>query len=180
MKKLTPIALVLALNTFTNNVSADTWIGLDLGVGSSDYTSSSDNIDTSGVASLTICYELTPTWGTSVTLLTGSGTSIAKDDIGEATEADEELDYSAISLNAHRYFTLTDNQSVYISVGVNYNQTKVELLESTPIDESGAGYTLSAGWEYDFGQWRVRAGAQRLVLSSVDVNTATLGIIVEF
>lgn len=180
MKKLTPITLALALSSHATFVNAESWIGLDLGLGSSDYTSASDDIDTSAHVALTFGYELSPSWGTSVTLLTGSGSSIARENIGEATEADEELDYSAISFNAHRYFTLTKNQSLFVSLGINYNQTKVELLDTTPIDDSGAGYTISAGWEYDFGQWRLRAGAQRLGLSSVDVNTATLGAIIEF
>jgi len=180
MKKLITSAFILTLSSATAQLNAKTWVGLDLGLGSSNYESASDNVDTSGVISLSLGYELTPRWGASISVLTGSGTSVAKENIGTATEADEELDFSAVSFNAYRNFALTPKQSIYLGLGINYNQTEVTLLGEATTDESGAGYTLNTGWQYDFGRWRMKAGVQRLGLSDVDINSANIGVVLEF
>jgi len=180
MKKCFSILFGLSLGVAVTHSHANTFVGLDVGLGSSDYESSSDDVDTAATAGITLGYDITQKWAASLSYVFGSGTSVARENIGTATEADEEMDFSAVSLSGHHYFALNQSQSINVSVGINYNQTEVTLLGNAPIDENGVGYTLGVAWQYDFGKWRIKTGAQRLGLSDIDVDSANIGVVFEF
>jgi opacity protein-like surface antigen len=164
----------------TTGISAP-WVGIEAGLGSSQYKSASDDIDTSWVGALNLGYDFSPNWGMSLGFYTGSGTSVPKKEIGVATEANEELDYSAVSLNANWNFALSSDHSFYVSVGANYNQTEVSIKSEKTIDGSGIGYTARAGWQYHIGRhYLVGIGLQRLGLSDVDVNSVNVGFSYKF
>lgn len=181
MSKTLIAALVTVFTAAASAEEADMWVGLDAGVGSSDYESSSDNIDTSWTGSINMGKDITTNWQLVASVHTGSGTSVPRDEIGSATEIEEELNYNAISFSARRLFRLSKKHSLYASAGLNYNQTDVELGPVKTIDESGVGYTIQGGWLYNFNnQYTLSLGFQRLGLSDVDVNTANVGFIYRF
>ena len=49
----------------TTAISA-TWVSIEAGVGSSNYETVSDNIDTSWTGAMHVGYDFSPTWGLSV------------------------------------------------------------------------------------------------------------------
>ncbi|MDW6091978.1 porin family protein [Vibrio rhizosphaerae] len=180
MKKLISFLGVVSV-LLASTSEAATWIGIETGVGSSDYKSASDNIDVSWTGALMAGIDLNQNWSVLAGLHMGSGSSVPRKDIGIATKSEEELDYRALSLSLNRNFYLTDRQFLYASVGLNYNQTEVELRSVKTIDEDGIGYNLRAGWLFRFNQrFSFNIGLQRLGMSDVDVNSANIGMMYRF
>ncbi|KUJ00446.1 porin family protein [Vibrio sp. MEBiC08052] len=160
---------------------AATWVGIETGIGSSDYKSASDSIDVSWTGAIQAGVDLNQNWSVLAGVHMGSGSSVPRKEIGMITESEEELDYRAVSLSLNRNFYLTDRQFLYASVGLNYNQTEVELRSVKTIDEDGIGYNLRAGWLFRLDQrFSVNVGLQRLGMSDVDVNSANIGLMYRF
>jgi opacity protein-like surface antigen len=155
---------------------AETWLGVEAGIGSAEYRAASDHVDLSWSGSIYARQDFGTGWGVLVGLHTGSGTSVPAKDIGVATEADAELEFRAVSLCSDWRFPLTGSQALYASVGLNYNQTDVELKSVKKIEENGIGYNLRAGWQYHFGQHNsLNLGLKYLELKDVDVHTVNIG-----
>lgn len=176
------VTTLLTLPAFGAAADApETSVGIEAGVGSSDYDSASDNIDASWTGAIYLGRHITSNWQVMVGLHTGSGTSVPEKDIGVATEVEEELQYSAISLSPNWLYQLSTKHALYASVGINYSQTEVELDSVKTIDGSGLGYIARAGWQYTITEhYMFNFGVQRLGLSEVDVNSANIGISYHF
>ncbi|SHF75144.1 porin family protein [Vibrio gazogenes] len=180
MKKIISI-LGTASVLLASTSEAATWVGIEAGIGSSDYESASDSIDVSWTGAIQAGVDLNQNWSVLVGAHMGGGSSVPRKEIGVITESEEELDYRALSLSLNRNFYLTERQFFYASVGMNYNQTEVELHGVKTIDEDGIGYNLRAGWLFRLNQrFSVNVGLQRLGMSDVDVNSANVGLMYRF
>jgi hypothetical protein len=155
---------------------ATTWFGIEAGIGSAEYKTSSNNVDVSWSGSVYAKQEYNTTWGVVAGLHAGSGTSVPAKDIGVATQADAELEYQAVSLSSDWRFLLTGSQALYASVGLNYNQTEVELRSVKKIEKSGFGFNLRTGWQYHLGQYAsLTLGLQYFGLKDVDAHSVNIG-----
>jgi hypothetical protein len=155
---------------------AATWLGVEVGVGSADYKTGSDNVDVSWNGSVYAGQNFSTDWGILIGLHTGSGTSVPARDIGVATQADAELKYQVISLSSDWRFHLTGAQALYTSIGLNYNQTLIELQSVNNIEKRGIGYNLRAGWQYHIDQHAsLNLGLHYLGLKDVDAHSVNIG-----
>ena len=177
MKPSLPVLTGILFSALCSTTSADTWLNLQAGVGSSEYDSAADNIDTSWAAAIQFAWLTDSPIEIVSGIYGGAGTSVASDQIGVATEFDEELSYWAVALGPQARWRLSPTQSLFAGAALNYNATDVDSRTTFGIDEQGFGYNIALGWDWQFGErLAMNLSWQRLGLSEVDVNSANLGL----
>lgn len=176
---------ILLVSSFSVFAQGDLGIGVKLGIGESDYSSESNNIDAATNFSIYMHKQFNEQMLIQLEYQQGeSHTLLENHEDGSTTpveDKDEDMLFKALSINTQWLMPISDFSKLYFGAGLSYYDSEVSVHNSASLEQDGVGYNVNLGWRYQFSNnWSANLEWMLSDMDDVQLQSTNIGFAYQF